>query len=39
MGLNTLFNNGSSQTKADLAPLLMEVQRQFESGQLNVNNF
>ncbi len=39
MGLNTLFNGGSSQTKADLAPLLMEVQRQFESGNLNLNNF
>jgi len=39
MGLNTLFNKGSSQTKADLAPLLMEVQRQFESGNLNLNNF
>src|SRR6266481_2571497 len=37
MGLNTLFNNGSSQTKADLAPLLMEVQRQFESGNLDLN--
>ena len=38
-GLNTLFSKGSAQTKAELAPLLMEVQRQFESGQLNMNRF
>ncbi len=39
MGLNTLFSQGSAQTKAQLAPLLIEVQRQFESGQLNMNGF
>ena len=39
MGLNALFSQGSAQTKAQLAPLLMEVQRQFESGQLNMNGF
>ena len=39
MGLNTLFSQGSAQTKAQLAPLLIEVQRQLESGQLNINGF
>jgi len=39
LGLNTLFSQGSAQTKAQLAPLLMEVQRQLESGQLNMNGF
>jgi hypothetical protein len=39
MGLNTLFSQGSAQTKAQLAPLLIEVQRQLESGQLNLNGF
>lgn len=39
LGLNTLFSQGSAQTKAQLAPLLMEVQRQMESGQLNLNRF
>jgi hypothetical protein len=39
MGLNTLFSQGSAQTKAQLAPLLIEVQRQLESGQLNMNGF
>ena len=39
MGLNALFSQGSAQTKAQLAPLLIEVQRQLESGQLNMNGF
>ena len=39
LGLNTLFSQGSAQTKAQLAPLLIEVQRQFESGQLNLRRF
>ena len=39
MGLNTLYSKGSAQTRADLAPLLLEVQRQFESGQLDLNGF
>jgi hypothetical protein len=37
MGLNTLYSQGSAQTRAELAPLLMEVQRQFESGQLKLS--
>ena len=36
MGLNAVFSQGSAQTRAELAPLLMEVQRQFESGQLSL---
>ena len=39
MGLSTLYSKGSAETRAALAPLLMEVQRQFESGQLSLNNF
>jgi hypothetical protein len=39
IGLNSLFSQGSAQTKAQLAPLLMEVQRQFESGQLSLSKF
>lgn len=39
LGLNTLFSQGSAQTKAQLAPLLLEVQRQLESGQLNLRRF
>ena len=37
MGLNALYSQGSAATKAQLAPLLMEVQRQFESGQLSLS--
>lgn len=39
MGLNALYSQGSASTKAALAPLLMEVQRQFESGQLSLSRF
>ena len=39
VGLNTLYSKGSAQTRAELAPLLIEVQRQFESGQLSLTKF
>lgn len=39
MGLNTIYSQGSVQTRAQLAPLLLEVQRQFESGKLNLSQF
>ncbi|HZR16827.1 MAG TPA: hypothetical protein VFE51_05820 [Verrucomicrobiae bacterium] len=39
VGLNTLFSQGSAETKAQLAPLLIEIQRQLESGQLDLNRF
>ena len=33
MGLKSVFSDSSAQTKAELMPLLLEVQRQFESGR------
>jgi hypothetical protein len=39
VGLNALYSKGSAQTKAQLTPLLLEVQRQFESGQLSLSRF
>ena len=34
MGLNALYTKGSAETRAQLAPLLIEVQRQLETGRL-----
>jgi uncharacterized membrane protein len=34
MGLNTLYSQSSAETKAELAPLMNEIQNQLESGRL-----
>jgi hypothetical protein len=38
IGLNTLYSKGSAQTRAQIAPLMIEIQHQIENGQLGPMN-